>query len=256
MAQNNRAVRLGSITGPGEVGPRPSMQPIRDAIDPNDPAFVYMIAELQQVRREGGALNDQSITRAAETGRARLAEEQRLNSIPKSIVYYIRRSHLIKIGTTTSPKKRFLTLLPDEILAWEPGGYAEEASRHAQFDHLRIRRVTEYFRPAVDLTEHIDQVRSVHGAPHPTWPTLENLEGRPGRSSLLPPVPQSAELVSLLVGAKMLGIRSNTARVWVHRGKLEPLLEDFDGKPLYLLDDIAALARLGGCASKATKLPA
>lgn len=72
----------------------------------------------------------------------------------RGVVYYIRFADRIKIGTTTAPRQRLSALPHDEVLAFEPGGLHEEAVRHLQFRHLRIR-MTEWFHDTPELREHI-----------------------------------------------------------------------------------------------------
>ena len=95
-----------------------------------------------------------------------------------SIVYYVRRGDLIKIGTTVDPLTRFATLLPDEILAFEPGGGSEETYRHRQFFHLHCRG--EYFKSAPELLEHAARLRQLYGDPDPSWPTVTGRKGPAG----------------------------------------------------------------------------
>lgn len=243
MVETNRVVFVGS-TGFGPTGLRPSVQKMLEAIDREDPALLFITEELKEALAGGAKPTEELIHQAVEVGRARYAEEVRLASIPPSIVYYIRRGGLIKIGTTTKPRKRFIDLLPDEIMAWEPGGRAEEAGRHRQFAHLRVRDGVEYFHAAGDLVDHVQTIRGTHGSPHPAWPTIENIQERV-KTRVKPDQAKSAELVTISVGTARLGIRYNTAVVWVHRGKLKAVAEDDEGKPLYLLDHMASLSRRG-----------
>lgn len=82
------------------------------------------------------------------------------------IVYYILRGSLIKIGTTTRPRKRFDTLMPDAVLATEPGDRELERARHAQFGPFREQGVgLEYFKPGAPLIELIHELRDCHGVP-------------------------------------------------------------------------------------------
>lgn len=94
-----------------------------------------------------------------------------------SIVYYIRRGQAIKIGSTTNPMTRFTVLMPDEILAFEPGATTEERKRHRQFQHLRC--FGEHFKPDPELLEHALDLRRIHGDPDPAWPTVAILERAP-----------------------------------------------------------------------------
>lgn len=65
----------------------------------------------------------------------------------------------VKIGTSENVEARHRQLeahygVPLALLATMPGGRAEEAEVHAQFDHLRLGR-TEQFRPAPELMAYI-----------------------------------------------------------------------------------------------------
>lgn len=252
MAQLRRPhiMREGLDGRPRERGVRPSAQALIEMVDQGDPAFMFIAAELQRIRCAGIEFDEAAISEAVRVGRERHArhlqhtEDRRPERFPGSIVYYIRRGTFVKIGTTTQPQKRFAALLPDEILAWEPGGRAEEARRHVQFRRLRANAVAEYFRREEELDVHIDSVRADHGAPDPTWPTLTTLTQRPGRA-LLPAIPIAANLAPLEEGCRQLGIRPGTAQVWIHRKKLRHVLLDEDGKRLYLLSDLKSLKEKG-----------
>jgi len=80
-----------------------------------------------------------------------------------AVVYYIRMRDTIKIGTTMNMGTRMPSLVPDEILATEPGSEPLERLRHKQFAHLRIRG--ERFRPEQDLLDHIEMIRKHYGVP-------------------------------------------------------------------------------------------
>ena len=77
----------------------------------------------------------------------------------KAVVYYIDRGASVKIGTTISITSRMQTLsaLPFDLLAVEPGGFAVERQRHAEFASLRIGQ-TELFSKSDALMEHITQL--------------------------------------------------------------------------------------------------
>lgn len=79
-------------------------------------------------------------------------------------VYYIRRGDLIKIGYSAALAQRFASLMPDEVLAIEPGD-----REHERRMHLRFRRSLamgrEYFRQTEDLVEHVRAVRRANGYP-------------------------------------------------------------------------------------------
>jgi len=162
-----------------ETGLRPSMQELLDLIDMDDPTWPATAAVLREMAEAGVEIDKAALAIASKLGAHRLANLDEVKISPRdpwrmvaigSIVYYIRRGPVIKIGWSGAPGARFLDLLPDEILAFEPGGVKEETFRHRQFAHLRCRN--EYFRPAPELMEHIRLTREAHGDPHPDWPTI------------------------------------------------------------------------------------
>lgn len=231
-----------------DTGVRRSVQTLLGLVDQEDPAFTFIAVELRRRRRTSGELTAEDVTAAVLGGRKRFAdhEEQaaasRPGRIPRSIIYYARRGHLVKIGTTARPHDRFASLLPDEILAWEPGGREGEGLRHRQFRSLRLTSKGEYFRRDEMFDAHIRAVATQFGPPDPTWPTLTNLEHRPATAATTPGPPRQADLVTLKQGTRMLGIRYNTAAVWKHRGKLKPFVLDGNGVQLYFLSDLKSLA--------------
>lgn len=229
-------------------GVRRSIQTLMDLIDTDDPAFTFIAVQLQQMRAERGTLTMQDVGAAVEAGREEFAEQQRLAAarqpgrIPASIVYYALRGRFVKIGTTTSPYKRFEVLLPDEVLAWEPGGREGESLRHQQFRNIRVTNRGEYFRRDEALDAHIAAVAAQFGPPNPEWPTLAGLERKPATAAVTPGPPLQPDLSTLKDATSLLGIRHNTAAVWQHRGKLKPFVIDDDGVSLYLLSDLRSLA--------------
>lgn len=78
-------------------------------------------------------------------------------------VYFIRAGQLAKIGMTTNLAGRFSSFRPNEVLAVQPGGLAEEAALHRQFTDLRVRG--EYFHPGPALQRYIRHLRETLGAP-------------------------------------------------------------------------------------------
>lgn len=238
-------------------GIRASVAKLIQDLDPESAEFAAVCDSLLEMRSAGIEVNEDSVAIAVRLGRHRYATEQAKTArepkpapsgIPErlwpeqgdepSIVYYIRRGRLIKIGTTTRPEQRFRNLVPDEILAWEPGGRNEEQARHRQFAHLR--EGGEYFRPGQDLQAHCRATRKRHGNPDPRWRTcdgLANEASQKGRVEL--PTPTAPDLVTASQAASILGIKRSTIASWVHR----KLLTAVDGqtRPLYYLDHIKAL---------------
>jgi hypothetical protein len=165
----------------GSSGPRRSIQRILSLVDTADPAWPRIAGVLREFAEAGIELDESTIPLAVKLGRSRSGkldnmDEPEIFSPPEvlassgSIVYYIRRADLIKIGTTADPHSRFGDLLPDEILAYEPGARPEESMRHRQFWHLR--ETGEYFSDAPDLREHIGRIRAAYGKPVSSWPTF------------------------------------------------------------------------------------
>jgi hypothetical protein len=160
----------------------------------------------------------------------------------ESIVYYISRGDLIKIGTTAYPEARFASLIPDAILAFEPGDRMIEAARHRQFARLRQGR-GEYFRRSPALMRHIEKTRTSHGAPDPHWATTATI-GRRYRYSHQPVTdpPKSVEVGSGAQVARTVGVHPDTVRQWAHRGHIKPAPGSKPNKPLYFVDDARKLA--------------
>lgn len=83
------------------------------------------------------------------------------------IVYYIQMSSgNVKIGYTTNLHKRLqaLSVLPEHVLATEPGGRALEKERHEQFTHLRVHESRELFMHTPEVQEHINHLNALNGA--------------------------------------------------------------------------------------------
>lgn len=116
--------------------------------------------------RLSGHFADVSTQWAGSVGEARglvRAERERRDARVTWWVYYIRIGDVIKIGTTGDFRGRMASLVPDEVLAVEPGDMTVERERQRQFVHLRVKG--ERFRPEPDLLAHIQQVRELHGDP-------------------------------------------------------------------------------------------
>lgn len=109
---------------------------------------------LQRQRRQEQIDQDRVDELMAEAVEIRRADEARK---AKSIVYFVRREGLIKIGTTSHLANRLkamsrggqmppgMTVGPVELLATTPGGRDVEARLHRQFDADRIHG-TEWFQ--------------------------------------------------------------------------------------------------------------
>ncbi|MFC3986449.1 GIY-YIG nuclease family protein [Streptosporangium jomthongense] len=99
------------------------------------------------------------------------AVERRVNpERGPSLVYFVGREGLIKIGTTTNLEKRLKALSkgsampsgmsvgPVELLATEPGDHRTEGVLHSRFASTRVGR-TEWFRPSKALQSYIDDLK-------------------------------------------------------------------------------------------------
>lgn len=247
---------------PKRTGLRPSVEGLVGKIDPEDPAFAQVAAILIEMRTSGVEIDEAAVEIALRLGRQRQAADDhsraKANARPvgstplrlwpeengrSSIVYYLRRADLIKIGTTVRPEQRFRDLIPDEILAWEPGGRHEEVTRHRQFRHLQERG--EYFRPGRELVRHCKRIRTIHGEPDPRWTTTAHLRSESRQDGVLPlpselPLPTSPTMVNATQAAAATGVSRGTIGSWVSRKQLLPVA--FNGaRPLFYLDHVRYL---------------
>ena len=86
----------------------------------------------------------------------------------ESVVYYLRRNDLIKIGWSGNLKARMRALRPDELLAAEPGCIHIETGRHHQFAEHRLPNNgdgDEWFQSAPELLTHIELIARVYPTP-------------------------------------------------------------------------------------------
>lgn len=232
-----------SVQDAGITGVRPSVRRVLDLIDTSDPAWPAVAEILREYAAAGVEIDAGLIGVATQVGRKRWSSgegpgisQQALVSASGAIVYYIRRGDLIKIGTTVEPQKRFRSLVPDEILAVEPGGVEEERARHRQFRFLRVRG--EYFRDAPELREHIQQVRDLNGDPDPSWTTTRSVSSRGPRR--LPP-PRSTRTVTAVEAQSEVGVSNGTFWAWVRRGVLLPVGRDDRGRKLFYYEHVELL---------------
>ncbi|MDX3235668.1 GIY-YIG nuclease family protein [Streptomyces sp. ME03-5709C] len=157
---------------------------LTDLVDHTDPAFHRIVKVLMRFREAGIELTAEAVEIATKLGRldheywgasdgpAYKAAPTPYQASHPPVVYYVRRGALVKIGTTTNLWRRMVSLLPEQVLATEPGGIGVEADRHRQFAALRVEGQREWFRAGAILQAHVERVRSLHGAPDPTLPTL------------------------------------------------------------------------------------
>lgn len=227
-------------------GPRRSIAPLLALVDTDDPAFPRIAKALQGMAEAGVELTADTVEIALKIGRQKHADEEAKRHNPpdrRSIVYYIRRGEFIKIGTTVNPASRLKSLMPDEILAFEPGDVGLERSRHRQFRSSRVARKGEYFHQTDELLAHVAVMRERHGDPDPTWPTVATLGTGYTRTKakVALPEPKSSETATATDGAKLLGMSKSTVQGWVHRGCIKPADRDAKGRPLYYVDHMRFL---------------
>jgi hypothetical protein len=218
-----------------------------DLIDTTDPAWPGILGVLREFKEAGIELDAAAATTAVKLGRKRwkgaipatAPVQSGLAVDAKEIVYYIRRGAVIKIGTTKDPIDRFGTLMPDEILAIEPGSYELETARHKQFDHLRVRRRREYFIDAPELREHIKATRALYGEPDPAWPTTAAGLGDPsGWPSI---AIKTTEMLTAIEAEEQLRIKRGTIWQWHRRGRIQSAGTNDAGQLLFYRDHLAQL---------------
>lgn len=228
------------------AGPRRSVAPLLALVDTAEAAFPRIADALKDLADAGVELNEATIEIATKIGRQKHAEEAaKRHARPerRSIVYYLRRGDLIKIGTTVNPVARFKTLMPDEILAFEPGGPELEAARHREFSGCRVARKGEYFRQEPRLLAHVASVRGQHGEPDASWPTVATLGTGYRRSKVKVelPEPKTGEVATATEGAKLLGMAKSTVQGWAHRKVITPAGRNEAGRPVYFVEHMRFL---------------
>lgn len=151
-------------------------------LDENDPAYRQIMQTLMTFSVSGIELSQQVVGMAIKVGRYRHRIDQELDDSTHGVkpdqdggvVYYVRRGSMVKIGTTINMQKRMTAILPDEILATEPGSYSLESRRHRQFRKLRVSGQVEWFHAGPLLQEHVALTRALHGEPDPALPVLRS----------------------------------------------------------------------------------
>jgi hypothetical protein len=227
-------------------GPRRSMAPLLALVDSTDPAFPQIAAVLQDMAKAGVELTEETVTIAVKIGKQKWADESaRRITEPqrRSIVYYVRRGELVKIGTTVNPASRLKVLMPDEILAFEPGDRATEQRRHRQFSTCRVAAKSEYFRQDAKLMTHISKLRQLHGDPDPTWPSMATLGAgyRQTKTRASLPKPVTGETVTAAEAARIVDMNRDTIYGWLRRGIITPAGHDEEGVMLFYLDHVRFL---------------
>ena len=169
--------------------------PFAHLLDREDPAYPVILQALVDFAFELGdltAVDDDMAKAAIRIGRARYERQQNGTPLeygtglalshneqgdPRAVVYYIRRGALVKIGTTVHLRSRMAALLPEEILAIEPGDQKLEAERHQAFRALRVPGQREWFYAGRELQDHIRETLEQHGPPPAGLPTLQSGDG-------------------------------------------------------------------------------
>jgi len=126
----------------------------------------YLLSRANNVEDEINAGIEEFTQEAARHNeRWQRKEDRRLARAEASVVYYVCRGDLIKIGTTSNLGPRLIAInggviVPPQatvkLLATESGGVEVEAQRHAQFATDRV--AGEWFKASPALTEHINQL--------------------------------------------------------------------------------------------------
>lgn len=148
-------------------------------IDRNDPAYPRIVQAICSMLDAGVELTPEAVqiavllAKRSHSNDPRSKEERRHRPpVKPGHVYYILRGGLIKIGTTTDLRGRMQALLPEAVLAIEPGGQPLEKQRHRQFVDSKVTGQREWFHPSPELAAHIMAVVSAHGEPPDGLPTL------------------------------------------------------------------------------------
>lgn len=128
-------------------------------------AAAVQLATAQLERRMHRQAIERSQQERAAEAVANIPPSGTFGDAPGGVVYYVRRDRFVKIGTTTRLPVRMRDLMPDEVLAVEPGSYKLEGELHRQFAHLRVRPNCEYFLLGPELREHVDLVLDRVGPP-------------------------------------------------------------------------------------------
>ncbi|WP_328336758.1 GIY-YIG nuclease family protein [Streptomyces violaceus] len=111
--------------------------------------------------------------RKEEAERLAATKADSYGSAEHPVVYYVLRGKYVKIGTTANLRERMRDLMPDAVLAVEPGGRVLERRLHGHFARIRYSRDREYFLLTDELQEHIDAVIAKHGPPPPDLSVLD-----------------------------------------------------------------------------------
>lgn len=155
----------------------PAVQLLMDAVNADEVTMGAVVMELRPLQEYGIAVTPELMVRAIERAKKRFGPPPK--AIPRQVlprrrviggrfhgieylggevVYYMRIGNRVKIGTTGNLGLRLRTINPEELMATEPGGPAQERHRHAEFRALRTSG--EWFRLESPLIEHIAKLRA------------------------------------------------------------------------------------------------
>ena len=251
-ARTSQKAKHANSINDGGTGLRPSHQALLRLVDTADPAWPSVAAVLREMADADVEIDEAAVKIAVKVGAHRFStaaapkypgrrhHQATLTGTSDSIVYYIRRGDLIKIGTTVDPVMRFGNLMPDKILAFEPGDADQETLRHRQFDHLRC--YGEHFRRAPELLEHIRQIRQLHGSPDPSWPSAASSRRRRVRRPAEPFPPLAfREKMTAGEACVYLGIKTHTVWDWARSGLIDLAGHDDRGRRLYYAEHLIAV---------------
>lgn len=128
---------------------------------------IFTAQQLHEVKEEAERrVTEVKMERVRQLQRWQYEAELRKKALKEqALVYYVARGHTIKIGYTTNMRERMASVMPDAVLATEPGDRELESARHRQFGHLRAPIGREYFSVHPDLLTHIEKVLAEHGPP-------------------------------------------------------------------------------------------
>lgn len=178
------------------------IQQVDDSVSQDDKAYGLMVRKITELSTELGEFgrpSDATVLTGIGLGRAQLKRDQvwaaredaklalvsKLSPLARdlharyphgtpesteeaaaaSVVYYIRKGDLVKVGTTTNFRRRMSILKPDEILAVEPGAYTLEKQMHRRFRAFRVPGMSEWFRMNGAIRQHVKRVVETYGPP-------------------------------------------------------------------------------------------
>lgn len=238
------------------------------------PAFTYIAEYLNHARALGLDLSDpETVRRAINAGVSafnaitdRTVVSQLYSELDikddratygrahRPIVYYMRMSELVKIGTTTNIHVRLKVVGAQGVMAVEPGGRRLEAERHEQFAHLRSHG--EWFLLSDVLGIHIAEARRRFevgaGQTVEQWLNEHQYPYRRGRAPgtaqrvahvVVPPTQPIDGLLCTRDVIAAIGVSRALFAYWRKMDKIHPALRDDAGRPFYRLADAQRVDR-------------